>query len=166
MTVEAHTYRYHSISWCWSLWKTECTCHLTLERALTSREQPKRDWDMRFPLRKKKSDLHNEANIFSSLGSGMNGCDSGDQKGKIFFSFLECQKSLKSFASAVTELCHAPLLIWPCENAPTPPEGLVPLSTTAGVWNLHRSPGEQNVTSNVLQQQHEDECDKWSKENK
>lgn len=85
MTVEAHTYRYHSISWCWSLWKTECTCHLTLERALTSREQPKRDWDMRFPLRKKKSDLHNEANIFSSLGSGMNGCDSGDQKGKIFF---------------------------------------------------------------------------------
>lgn len=69
--------------------------------------------------------------FFSSLCSGMNSCDSGNQKGKIVFNSWSAQKSLKNLASVgMTELCHASLLLWPCENAPTPPEDLVPSSAT------------------------------------
>lgn len=77
-------------------------------------------------LSRKKTDLHYEANIFSFLGSGMNSCDSGDHKGKIVFHSWSAQKSLKSLPLVgMAELCHAPLLLWPCENAQTRPKDLV-----------------------------------------
>lgn len=96
MTVEVHTGKYHSISWHWPLWETDCTCHLSLETAPTS---PAGTKTRGFLSEKKKTDLHYKANIFSFLGSGMNGCNSGDQKGKTVFPFWSAQKPLKSLAS-------------------------------------------------------------------